>query len=430
MLEDRALELHQGSIDDLTVLWPTFGLIALGDADPGVNWHCPACGELLAQAVYPSQFLDVLFECFSCGELCASLRRQPGQPLTSRLFPLPPGKYRLDKTLNVTGKAPMVIGRQALDGYIAETSVGSASSVAETFVPREINASFLRELVRKAANLLGDRYERLRASDQRGQSSPTPPVRRHRLIELICYAEEASRALDIPARPGEQRKLDADKFNELNGLVIMFELWKNHPAWPKLVSGLASETECQHSFIILAVAWYLLDAGNGVGLMFKDALGRIPDLWIEPNLVERVYIEVKTPIALRGRRPSPLSVKEAEDIISRSVKKAASRRRGQLDPEYSGLLAFGTFHLTSDEVATLISAANHILERQQSRKSHLAGIIVSSFSYTTNTTTDALGIPRIEFTPTLQTRVVRHPGYEGDITIKEDSQVRRTRLPS
>jgi hypothetical protein len=49
MVEDRGLEPQQGSTNDLSVLCPTSGLVATGDADPGVNWHCPSCGELLAQ---------------------------------------------------------------------------------------------------------------------------------------------------------------------------------------------------------------------------------------------------------------------------------------------------------------------------------------------------------------------------------------------
>jgi hypothetical protein len=37
--------------------------------------------------------------------------------------------------------------------------------------------------------LLGEDYERLLASDERGQQSRTPPPRRHRLIEILRYGE-------------------------------------------------------------------------------------------------------------------------------------------------------------------------------------------------------------------------------------------------
>ncbi len=66
------------------------------------------------------------------------------------------------------------------------------------------------------------------------------------------------------------------------------------------------------------------------------------------NLAERLNIEVKTPIALRGPRALHLSQTEAEGVITRQVDRAASSGRGQLDTGYSGLLAMGAFHLRSN----------------------------------------------------------------------------------
>ncbi len=373
---------------------------------------------LLSQGVYRRQFLDILFRCFSCGKLGASPSRRPGEPLAGRPILVPPGQYRLDSVLDVVRKPAMLVGRQALDGYLAETSAPARSLSTPTSAPLEISTGFLRDLVARAVHLLGERYDRLRASDARGQSSPTPPARRNRLIELISYAEEAAHALEMQT-PDKTVALDANKLSELYAIVDQFERWRNHPAWPQLVVGLANETEVQHSFILLVIASYLRDAGNGVGLVFEEASGRIPDLWIEPSLVERLDIEVKTPVAPRGPRKLALSPGKAEDVITRQVKKAASARSGQLDPNFSGILAIGAFHLTPSELEELISAAQRVLEGQQSRKPHLAGIIVSAFGYTLDTLGDVQGAPRIQFAPSLRTRVVRHPGYRGDLAIEE-----------
>lgn len=424
MVEDRVLELHRGSADDFAVLCPTSGLAASGDADPGVSWHCPACGEMLARVVYPRQFLDVLFRCFSCGELSASPRRQPGQPLVGRPVLVPPGKYRLDSTLDVTGKSAMLVGRQALEGYLVETAGSAVPTPEMTPSQREIDGALLRELAAKAASLLGERYERLRASDQRGRSFPTPPPRRHRLIELICYAEEAARALD-ERQLDEFVELDANKIGELIGTIDLFERWRNHPAWPLLVAGLASDTEGQHSLILLAVASYMRDSGNGVGLVFEEKPGRIPDLWLEPSLAERLNIEIKTPMPLRGPRSSPLTADEAEELITRHVKKAAST---QLAPNSSGLLAFGVFHLDIKEIKELISAAERVLERQRDHKKHLVGISVSWFGYTIETVTNAHGGGRTQLAASLETRVVHHPGYQGSLTFEKGLPPWRTGL--
>jgi hypothetical protein len=87
---------------------------------------------------------------------------------------LPPGKYRLDSPLDLIGNPAMLVGKQALDGYLGETSGSPIPTSVATSSKLEINAAFLRDLVGKAAGLLGERYERLRASDERAQSSATP----------------------------------------------------------------------------------------------------------------------------------------------------------------------------------------------------------------------------------------------------------------
>jgi hypothetical protein len=120
-------------------------------------------------------------------------------------------------------------------------------------------------------------------------------------MELISYAEETARVLETRT-PGATVSLDGDKISELHGTVEMFNRWRNHPAWPQLVHTLAAETEGPHSLILLTAASYLSDSGNGVGIIFKKAVGRIPDLWIEPDLAQRVNIEIKTPQVLRGVR--------------------------------------------------------------------------------------------------------------------------------
>jgi hypothetical protein len=86
----------------------------------------------------------------------------------------------------------------------------------------------------------------------------------------------------------------------------------------------------------------LRDAGNGVGIVFEQGSGRIPDIWLEPSLIE-----------------------------------------------------------------------------QEARKPHLAAVLVSGLGYTVEPSGQGQSPERIEITPSLHNRLVRHPGYRGDLNIHE-----------
>jgi len=414
MVEDRKLNTHAGPVDGYAI----FNLVEVpafrGDADGGVNWLCVVCDELIAEQVYARQFLDVLFRCPSCGTVSASPCRAPGEPLAGRPVVCAPGQFYL-KTVVFATKPTMLVGVQAFAGYMAETSAPPISFSTPTSAA-ELNVLYLGELAARAKGLLGTDLARLQASYQRAKSSRTPPTRSNRLIELIAYADEAARMLTT--QPLGHMALDADRITELHGAIGVFERWRNHPAWPQLVRTLISETEVQHSVMLLTVASYLKDSGNGVGIVFKSAKGRIPDLQVLPNLAERLDVEIKTPLALRGPRKSELSPREAEDLITRQLKNAASARRGQLDPSQAGLLVIGGFHLTDAEVGDLIAATRRILGKQKDRKAHLAGVLISAIDYAT-ITIGVQGFARTQIGPTLRNELIRHPGYKGGLTIEE-----------
>jgi hypothetical protein len=78
--------------------------------------------------------------------------------------------------------------------------------------------------------------------------------------------------------------------------VALFDRWRNHPAWPELVRSLVTPAEAQHAVMLLVTVSYLVDAGNGVGIVTQDSSGRrIADLWVDPSLAERLHLEVKPP---------------------------------------------------------------------------------------------------------------------------------------
>lgn len=287
-------------------------------------------------------------------------------------------------------------------------------------MPIELSHDSLRSAAAYAIDLLGERYAALLEADERGRASATPPLRRHRLVELIEYVHEAAELLARGPRGGELT-LDGNLLSEFITLVSLFRRWSNHPVWPRLVTSLLNETEVQHSVMLLAVASYLADAGNGIGLVGDTEGGRIADLWAEPTILERLEVEVKTPQELRGPRVAPLTIEDAVRLIERQVNRAASTTRGQLRPEYSGILAIGGYHLGSGMLDMLETAGRTVLSRQAHRKGHLAGLVVAELSYELMGAPNAVGafVPT-SFSPSLSNRLIKHPGYNGGLEINED----------
>src|SRR5262249_10160960 len=263
-----------------------------------------------------------------------------------------------------------------------------------------------------------ERYRDLQESDRRAQASPTPPRMRHRLIELIDYARGAGKLAET-SPSSISTELDGGQLAELIATVSLFRRWRQHPAWPHLVATLAGDTEGQHSVMLLAVASYLADTGNPVGIVFHQGSGRISDMWTEPVLGKRLNIEIKTPI--RFRTPlKPLSAEDMYETIARLVNKSASSRRGQLAPEHSGLLAIGAFNLGQGVLEELCAAGQRVLSRQKNRKHHLAGLTFSELSYILVDATDTVSRrPQKGIIVSLQTRLVPHPGYTGELVVRE-----------
>ncbi|HEY3957990.1 MAG TPA: hypothetical protein VGM53_31890 [Streptosporangiaceae bacterium] len=313
-----------------------------------------------------------------------------------------------------------------MNGYLYETSAQPIPFSVAGNGRLNLTAEFLRELSTRAQRLLGENYAHLRASDIRGQTSRTPPASRHRLTELISHAEETASVLETRLAVAVGHP-SLDDITELVATVEMFERWRNHPAWPQLVAGLASETEGPHSLMLLSAASYLSDQGNGVGIVHGKAHGRIPDLWLEPNLIERVDLEVKTPLAFRGSRTLDISAEKAEEVITKQVNKAASQRRGQLRSNRTGLLAIGAFHLPPTKLEMLATVTRHVLEAQTQRKRHLAGVLLCAFSYSISRSSTPPFIQQLK--PGLQNRWVWHPGYRGNLAVGGEMPPRKTTLP-
>ncbi|MET7878741.1 hypothetical protein ABZS52_17615 [Micromonospora profundi] len=324
--------------------------------------------------------------------------------------------YRLEVPIETDslGMSATLFGQQARDGYLTETGKGVSLNL-EAGKSQELDASFLRDLAATAAGFLGEGYEMLRAADERGMKSSTPPPRRHRLVELISYAEHASELLSRAGAP-ERVELSADYLCELRATTTAFDRWRHHPAWPHLVATLGTATEGQHSVMMLTLASYLVDADNGVGILADNATsGRIADLWLEPSVKKRLELEVKTPLMLRGPISAPLIDSDAEGMVTRLLKKSA----GQLNRDHDGVLAIGGFHLGPGTLERIVDAGTRVLGRMVHRKAKLAALVVAEIGAALTEAVDSSGATSVSLSAAVKTRVVQHPGYRGDLNLRD-----------
>jgi hypothetical protein len=389
----------------------------IGHVESGISWLCPGCHAEIAVNIHPRQLVDVTFICPSCMSISFTPGRQEGQPPAGRPVVMPPRMMGITSSVDLGSIPIMVISHAALDSYIKESGAHALAPGEKILQNGIVTGDFLARLADEAKQLLGERYQGLQESDRRAQASPTPPRMRHRLIELIDYAREVGK-LTGTGPPSIGDELDGRQLAELMATVSLFRRWRQHPAWPRLVATLASDTENQHSVMLLAVASYLTDTGNPVGIVFRQESGRISDMWTEPVLGKRLNIEIKTPVQFRAPI-EPLSADDMYETIARLVNKSASSRRGQLAPEHSGVLAIGAFHLGQVTLDELCAARQRVLNRQKNRKHHLAGLTFSELSYILVDVTDAFGRPQKQIISSLQTRLVPHPGYTGELIVRE-----------
>src|SRR6266581_1405880 len=398
-----------------------YGPPIAGNADPGITWHCAKCGRVLLSAVWSRQFLDLLFWCPECGSVSASERREPGEAMPVRSLRLEARRWHLRSEVDVRDKPVVMAGESAFAGYVRETGARYDQG-APPRLGQDLDAAVLTRLSRAATLLLGSNYEELVEVDRRGHRSKTPPTRRHRMVELIQYAEEAARIL--AARKGDEPiTLDGDALNELLAIVELFDRWRHHPAWHALRDSLIDGVEVQHSVMTLGIASLLVDAGNGVELVDHSAAEhRVCDLVLIPRIIERLEIEVKTPLVLRNVQA--FKRVDVKKLVTGVIERAAATTGGQLDPQHSGIVAIGAFHLGTEGLDSLEAAVTDVLAAQAKvgRKSHLMAVIIFEVSFlvqAVSTSRDASAAASL--TSAMNHRLVQYPGYGRSLSIQREA---------
>lgn len=403
------LATHEGGVDGwATIHAHSFPFIA-GNSPERSSLECP-CGMTLGIGLYARQVLNVLIRCGSCSRLLLSPIRAPGQPIAGQPVYLSPGReYSVGGVVRVADNPVMMVGHDALLGYARETGrriPGVHDPKAGPIIDAFDTASFLN-VTESLKSLLGEDYGPLEDADRRGRQSPTPPKSRNRLVELVEFARETAELL---GEGGPGLELNGDLLSESIAVLAMASRWGNHPAWPSLRKSLVSEAP--HTIMLLTVASYLVDANNGVGVHVSESRQNqtTADVWIEPDLSQRVDLEVKTPLALRGPR-TPISQPHAVKVIERALEKSRKQRRNTA----TSVLIVGGYHM-GPSYDTVVQTAKAMLALER-RKRGLAGILIADCTYESHR---SLRGQETRFTPIARIEFAPHRGYRGDLNIRSE----------
>ncbi len=416
------LSLLDGSGDDVGIFNPTLAPLFAGTNKAGIDWLCPGCDTVLAIDLYVGQLFDLGIRCPKCEVIGIAPKRPPGQAIPAAAV-VPPGRFLISDTINIAHAS--LISEQTLADYSTEVGIGIAGEGVKT------DPTALREFAQEIRELLGVRYEKLQKSDLAGKASKTPPSKRHPLIVLIEEADTLANNMESNDESSNMITIDGDVLAELLWDVVLFRRWKNHPAFPELIQAITDVDEVRHTTMLLLVASYLTDSGNGVEIVYGEhGDGRIPDLRLRPSLTEYVGIELKTPQAFRAPKKQPIEYSQAVKEIELQLDKAASSKKGQLDPSSTGIVTIGAYSLSPESFAILKTAAAYVLQKQhgQKRKSHVAGVFLASIGWEAPARIISPG-QTTYFSPTCNCELIQHPGYQGNVQIGQ-SEMPTFNLPT
>ncbi len=421
-MSDIALEPAQSETDQTVLILAHDGPLAVSVASDGVNYLCSGCSRLVLQDVHPRQFLSILIRCVRCGGISATPRRDGGEPIPAYSVVAPAGQYLLGSQLNVPGPG-MFAARAAAEDYAFEVGAPYSERARQhaAMFPSGMSPETLRQISAMGRSILGVHFDRFDAMYERSKRHSTQAPDHHRLVDLIRYGDKAANQIESAGRGG-QVTIDGNRIAELYTAISMFHRWRNHPAWDDLVASLADPSHVQHTVMLMCLASYLADVGNGVGIVHSEqASGRIPDAWVAVDSRGRIDIEIKTPHAFR-EPGSALSFERAVEIIERHVMRAGSISGGQIGEGRPGIIGFGAYHLGPGGVDLIAKAAHEVLRRRGGRRSHIAGIVVVEVTYQTSQMLGRLGKPiATDMQPVLLNRIAMNSDYSRDILISTET---------
>jgi hypothetical protein len=166
--------------------------------------------------------------------------------------------------------------------------------------------------------------------------------------------------------------LDDEKTQAALSYLIMtkdlLSIWQYHPLFLMISKSIV--LEFPHTTSLLVAASYLAGQGTTVGFNdHADFLGQSPDLYINPNPLEKISLEVKAPQELQwpANLPSPAAL---EDLLAKQINKASK----QITGEWGGVVVIGA-SWADDSGQNAFEAALKSLDERKKISSRVAGVV-------------------------------------------------------
>jgi hypothetical protein len=398
-----------------STLWPDGPFLPLRGSDPsGKTFVCGHCKKfVLATDVGNGQLWDVDFRCHACGGFSRSPSLPEGQPLPKGTVALLHGDFRTSVTVEMPGKI-VTAGVAAVEARSRISGWGGAASRTEA-PPTVLDLEHASDYLARLKVVLGPLYSEQLELGRRLNRAKRPTHGTSRLAYLIERAEESVAAL----RTGTGFAY-FDAFVEVIAVLELLERWGRDPAFPRVLRGFAEPHEYHHSLVLLIAVSQLTDLGNGVGLYGVHRRGeKVADFWVQVSAEDRLNGEVKAPEEL-SRPEGPLTRTEAKSALEKGRKKSLKGRSPQLPPPNPCVLLVGGSSLTEEDISLLAEVTRERLGSSGGRYSHLAGIVLLSFSlFRRETMADgdraAPAVP--SFVAGAKVRWIRNPEYAGELQI-------------
>jgi len=239
--------------DDLTVIAITERLPIIRGIQPGgLDWLCSTCDAAIMVNIPHGQIWDIAFKCF-CGQLSIAPARTPGTSFPIQPAIMPAGTYKIDGILDLPGPLVMISERD-YERRLHEVGpkVYTSYTLPEQLVaPFELTSDSLNSLLIRLRAVIGELFNSLQATDARGQASPTPSKKRHRLMMLVSSVNTALQNIqnDIPTL-----LRDVINIGELHRELPLLEAWRNEPYFEKIVRSIKNVEDYPHAVTTLALA--------------------------------------------------------------------------------------------------------------------------------------------------------------------------------
>jgi hypothetical protein len=326
---------------------------------------CGGCGHTLVDGYDPRALIAIDIECYKCKSRTRTARWPDIEPLPTAMIMLgESGRYALSGTINLADRVaiscPQEVARVKAVNSPRPEEDSNLSLTAESL------NSFATELEIWTDGAVG----RIEASIERARKAGNLDYATVHAPLVWAFAQVRSalsrRSLNLSGP-------DQIAISYLQIYQKVKEEWRHHPLFPAIARSFCHDFH--HSITTLAIASYLSENGNHVGITDATAhSGKSPDLFVNTARSERLSLEIKCPRSFFWPSDPP---DDAE--LFRRIDKELKGARAQLTGGAGGVVVLGAGHQIASFDAAFRACVRSMVERQRVSRRICAIVSVSFF---------------------------------------------------